>query len=172
MTIQHAFSVPTVADLMAVEPIVIRVDASLTSAAALMDHHHIHGLPVVDASGTLVGVLSQTDLARARATEYLWVNWPGLVVRHLMTAPAITVHRSTPLTVAARKMERHRIHRLVVVDDADPTIPIGILSTSDLIHAIADELAADEGSATHHRHDDPNAAADVPQTETEVAPDA
>ena len=172
MTIQRAFSVPTVADLMAVEPIVIRVDASLTSAAALMDHHHIHGLPVVDASGTLVGVLSQTDLARARATEYLWVNWPGLVVRHLMTAPAITVHRSTPLTVAARKMERHRIHRLVVVDDADSTIPIGVLSTSDLIHAIAEELAADEGRAAHHRSDTPSNSTDVPNPASEVAPDA
>lgn len=130
---------PVVADRMALEPIVIRADASLTEAAALMDRHHIHGLPVVDAAGTLVGVLSQTDLARARATEYLWSNWPGLAVRHLMTSPAITVEKSTPLAIAARKMERHRIHRLVVVDDADPTIVIGVLSMSDLIHAIVEE---------------------------------
>jgi|GEM_PF-1509297 len=165
MTIERAFTVPTVNDLMAVEPIVVRVDASLTSAAAMMDHHHIHGLPVVDGSGTLVGVLSQTDLARARATEYLWVNWPGLVVRHLMTTPAITVHRSTPLTVAARKMERHRIHRLVVVDDTDPTIPIGVLSTSDLIHAIAQELAPDDAAVPVPGHD-------APPPTSEVAPDA
>ena len=130
----------TVGDRMAVEPIVIRSDASLTEAAALMDHHHIHGLPVVDASGSLVGVLSQTDLARARATEYLWVNWPGLAVRHLMTSPAITVYRTVPLTIAARKMERHHIHRLVVVDETDPSIPIGLLSMTDLIHAITEEL--------------------------------
>ena len=57
-----------------------------------------------------------------------------------MTSPAITVHCSTSLDDAARKMERHRIHRLVVVDDADPTIPIGVLSTTDLIHAITEEL--------------------------------
>ncbi len=133
---------PTVGDRMAIEPIVVRDDASLTDAAALMDRHHIHGLPVVDASGSLVGVVSQTDLARARGTEYLWSNWPGLAVRHLMTSPAITVNRSTSLVVAARKMERHRIHRLVVVDDGDPSIPIGVLSTTDLIHAIAEELAA------------------------------
>jgi CBS domain-containing protein len=140
MTTEHAYTT-TVGERMAVEPIVIRIDASLTSAAALMDRHHIHGVPVVDGSGSLVGVLSQTDLTRARATEYLWVNWPGLAVRHLMTSPAITVHRSTPLTIAARKMERHRIHRLVVVDDHDESIPIGVLSMSDLVHAIAEELA-------------------------------
>lgn len=132
----------TVAECMAVEPIVVRADASLTEAVGLMDRHHVHGLPVVDAAGSLVGVLSQTDLARARATEYLWSGWPGLAVRHLMTSPAITVKRSTPLVIAARKMERHAIHRLVVVDDADETIPIGVLSMTDLIHAIAEETGA------------------------------
>ncbi|MEO5918262.1 MAG: CBS domain-containing protein [Candidatus Limnocylindrales bacterium] len=130
----------TVGDRMAIDPIVIRSDATLTEAAGLMDHHHVHGLPVVDSVGSLVGVLSQTDLTRARATEYLWSNWPGLAVRHLMTTPAITVHRSASLDDAARKMERHKIHRLVVVDDADPTIPIGVLSTTDLIHAMTEEL--------------------------------
>jgi CBS domain-containing protein len=59
-----------------------------------------------------------------------------------MTSPAITIHRSTPLAIAARKMERHRIHRLVVVDDLDETIPIGVLSMTDLVHAIAEETAA------------------------------
>ncbi|HYL39679.1 MAG TPA: CBS domain-containing protein, partial [Candidatus Binatus sp.] len=67
---------------------------------------------------------------------------PGLAVRHLMTSPAITVRRSTPLVIAARKMERHAIHRLVVVDDADERIPIGVLSMTDLIHAIAEETGA------------------------------
>jgi len=59
-----------------------------------------------------------------------------------MTSPAVTVRRSTPLITAARRMERHRIHRLVVVDDFDELIPIGVLSTTDLIHAIAEETGA------------------------------
>jgi CBS domain-containing protein len=128
-----------VADYMAVEPVVIRADATLTEAAALMDRHRIHGVPVVDYAGTLVGVLSQTDLNRARSTEYLWANWPGLAVRHLMTSPAVTIHRWTPLVIAARKMERQHIHRLVVVDDGDERLPIGVLSMTDLIHALAEE---------------------------------
>ena len=48
---------------------------------------------MVDGDGDLVGVISQTDLLRARATEHLWANWPGLAVRHLMTSPAIHVRR-------------------------------------------------------------------------------
>ena len=131
-----------VADHMAADPIIVRADASLTEAVALMDAHHVHGLPVVDAGGVLVGVLSQTDLNRARSTEYLWANWPGLAVRHLMTSPAITVHRSTPLIAAARKMEELGIHRLVVVEDGDETNPVGVVSMTDLIHALAEETHA------------------------------
>jgi CBS domain-containing protein len=135
-----------VGDLMALEPVVIRADAGLGDAAKLLERHHISGLPVVDGAGTLVGVLSQTDLLRARATEYLWANWQALLVKHLMTSPALTVHRDQPLAIAARKMERHRVHRLVVVADEDETLPIGVLSTSDLVRAMSG-LPGDEPPA-------------------------
>ena len=126
-----------VGDLMAFEPVVVEANATLDEAASLLDLHGISGLPVVDRSGSLVGVLSQTDLLRARSTEYLWTNWQGLAVRHLMTSPAITVRRSTPLPLAARTMERRHIHRLVVVADDNESLPIGILSVTDIVHAIA-----------------------------------
>ena len=132
---------PVVADLLVREPVLVRADATLAEAATLMDQQRIHGMPVVDADGVLVGVLSQTDLIRARSTEYLWASWPGLAVRHLMTSPALTVHRSTPLIVAARQMEEHQVHRLVVVEDGDPTTPVGVLSMTDLVHALAAETA-------------------------------
>ena len=149
----------TVGDLMAVDPIVIGANMPLDEAADLLDRHGISGAPVVDAAGSLVGVLSQTDLIRARSTEYLWANWPGLAVRHLMTTPAVTVERSTPIVIAAARMERHRIHRLVVVADDDKTLPIGVLSTTDVVHAIAEHARAaaaraagtpDGGTASAH----------------------
>jgi len=146
-TTDHTDRGPVVADHMHGDPILVRADAPLAEAVALMDHHHVHGLPVVDHGGALVGVLSQTDLNRARSTEYLWAGWPGLAVRHLMTSPAITIHRMTPLIVAARKMEQHAIHRLVVVEDGDETTPIGILSMTDLIHALAAETATGESAS-------------------------
>lgn len=136
MTTEHR---PTtvVGDVMALDLVVVRANSPIEQAAELMDRHHITGLPVVDSSGTLVGVISQTDIVRARSTEYLWANWPGLAVRHLMTSPPVTVHRSTPLAIAAARMERHHVHRLVVVADDDDTLPIGILSATDLVHDIA-----------------------------------
>lgn len=138
----------TVGDLMAGEPIVVRANASLDEVAELLDRHHISGLPVVDGGGSLVGVVSQTDLVRARSTQYLWANWPGLSVRHLMTSPAVTVHRSTPIAIAAARMERQHIHRLVVVADDDERRPIGILSMTDLVHSLAAFPKTSEALAT------------------------
>jgi CBS domain-containing protein len=126
-----------VSDLMTAEPVLIRADAHLADAAKLLDQHHIHGLPVVDGEGVLIGAISQTDPLRARATEYLWANWAGLRVKHLMTSPALTIHRDQAIAMAARKMERHHVHRLVVVADQDETPPIGIISTSDVVHAMS-----------------------------------
>ena len=130
----------TVGDLMALEPIVVSGSASLTDAARMMDEYDISGLPVVGDAGHVVGVISQTDLVRARATEWLWSNWTGLEVRHLMSSPPLTIRQSASLEAAAVRMERDHVHRLVVVADDDPDMPIGVISTSDVVRALAREL--------------------------------
>lgn len=127
---------PCVGDFMTPEPVVAFESMPLVDAAGLMDESNISGLPVVDATGTLVGVVSETDLLHARTTEGLWHAWPGLSVRHLMTRPAISVSADTSIEDAAGLMERLRIHRVVVVAD-DGRTPVGILSVSDLVHSMA-----------------------------------
>jgi CBS domain-containing protein len=126
----------TVGEMMTRDPIVVRADAPLAEAARLLDRHQISGLPVVDGAGALVGVVSHTDLLRARVTEHLWANWPGLAVRHLMTSPALSVGPDTTVVHAAHLMERDRVHRLIVVGE-DGRTPIGIIATADLVHAMA-----------------------------------
>ena len=130
------FATTTVGELMHGEPIVVSATARLSEAARLLDEHRIHGLPVVDEAGALVGVLSQTDLVRARATDHLWASWPVLQVRHLMTAPALTCRADTTVQEAIGLMELNRVHRLVVVQEEDRH-PVGIFSTTDVIHQLA-----------------------------------
>jgi CBS domain-containing protein len=132
---------PMVGDLMTSEPVTVRVDTPLATATELMDHHRISGLPVVDRHGGLAGVISQTDVLHARATESLWQIWVGLAVRHVMTSPAVTVTADVSVEQAARVMEERRIHRLVVVGK-DGVTPIGVLSVSDLVRSIAGEERA------------------------------
>jgi len=126
----------TVGEAMTRGVVTVRGTALLQEAAELMDAHRVHGLPVVDSRGALVGVLSQTDLLRARVVEHLWTNLRGLAVRHVMTAPAITIGLHASLDDAAELMERQRVHRLVVVGP-DGTTPVGVLSVTDLVHIMA-----------------------------------
>lgn len=128
--------IPTVADLMTPDPIVIDESATVDEAVRLLEENEISGLPVVDRDQLLVGVISQSDIVRARAVGHLWHRWTGLRVRHLMHSPALTADRSMSMEEAAQIMERAHVHRLVVVDD-DQMTPVGVISTTDLVRALA-----------------------------------
>ena len=125
----------TVGEIMTANPVSISETASLAEAAKVLDARRISGLPVVDANGTLVGVMSQTDLVRVRANTQLASNWPGLAVGRIMTTPALTIPMTATLDEAARLMDERRVHRLVVTNGA--ATPIGIISASDLVRSWA-----------------------------------
>ena len=124
-----------VRDLMSIDPVTIRGDEPLAAADRLMRSFAVSGLPVVDRDGGLVGVLSRTDLMALAGDPQADV-WQGKSVGATMTAPGLTVDADATLTEAAARMEKHRVHRLVVVE-SEGGHPIGILSTTDLVRAVA-----------------------------------
>jgi CBS domain-containing protein len=124
-----------VRDLMTLEPVTVRGDQPLAGADQLMRQFGVSGLPVVDQSGGLVGVLSRTDVM-ALAGDPRVEAWQGKSVAATMTAPSLTIEADAPLGEAAAKMEEHHVHRLVVVE-AQGGRPVGILSTADIVRAVA-----------------------------------
>jgi CBS domain-containing protein len=128
----------TVGEAMTRGLVTIHDTAQLYEAVQLMDAYRVHGLPVVDAERNVVGVLSQTDLLRVRSVEHLWSGLTGLAVRHVMTAPAITVSIDASLDEAAKIMKSRRVHRLVVIG-SDAVTPVGLLSVTDIVHVMAAE---------------------------------
>jgi len=136
---QLGFDRLAVADVMTIDPITVTVDATVEAAEQLLATYRISGLPVVDANGHLVGVLSRTDLLLEGGpglSKLLRGRESGLRVGELMSRPPITVGLSTSLSAAARLMRDERVHRLVVVNDRDE--PIGVLSATDFVKLIAD----------------------------------
>jgi CBS domain-containing protein len=126
----------TVASVMSRDPICISRTASVADAAELLDAYAIGGLAVVDGSGELVGVVSQADLVRLRASDLPWNGWHGIQVADVMSRPAWTIAPTEPLAEAAALMSSRRVHRLVVVDPEGE--PIGIVAQSDLVREIAE----------------------------------
>lgn len=127
---------------MSPDPIVVWPDTSVAEIAEVLDRAGISGVPVVDWSGFLVGLVSQSDLLRVRATEELWADWSRLSARHIMSRPVLTVTTDITVHEAARRMEAQHVHRLVVVAD-DGETPVGVLSATDLVHAMAGRAAND-----------------------------
>jgi CBS-domain-containing membrane protein len=128
-----------VADVMTMDPVVVRSDASLEEAEDLLTRHAISGLPVVDRFGALVGVLSQSDIIEASrsAVGRIVRSAPsGLRVGELMSSPAVTIAMTDRLDEAARRMLGERVHRLVAIDDAGH--PVGVLSATDFVRLYAD----------------------------------
>ena len=112
---------------MVVNPITIGPDATLGEAQALMQANRISGIPVVDAAGKLVGILTNRDVRFAEN--------PAQPVRELMTTENLaTVPLGTKQEDARRLLHARRIEKLLVVDDAFHCI--GLITVKDIEKAV------------------------------------
>src|SRR5262245_34873768 len=127
-----------VADFMTIDPVTIGPDARVADAERLLERYDISGLPVVDDTGTLCGVISQTDLLRGTGdtTSAIRHRFTGLRVADLMTSPAITVDLEMSLVDAARLMRDEKVHRVVAVDPRGRAV--GVLSSMDFVTLYAE----------------------------------
>jgi CBS domain-containing protein len=136
-----------VEDVMTTEVVTVTPETPLKEAARLLSCSRVSGLPVVDGSGVVVGVLSEADILRkeggsTRGSMLRWLFDPsaGQVREKLeattageaMTAPAITASADEPLYAAATRMLERGVNRLPVVSEGRL---LGIVSRADLVRA-------------------------------------
>jgi CBS-domain-containing membrane protein len=150
-------------DLMNCEVVTIPREMGMQAAARWLSQMHVSGAPVVDEQGRCVGVLSSNDFVaccaanrthcaqhRAEAnhgpctfpdcvgSEWQIVNTvesvEGLVRDH-MTPDPVTARPETTIARLAQMMVDAHVHRLIIVDDQ--LRPLGILSTTDIVAAVA-----------------------------------
>jgi IMP dehydrogenase len=117
---------------MVANPITIRPDQTLANARALMATYRISGIPVVEADGKLVGILTNRDVRFA--TD------PNVLVRTLMTHEnLVTVTGNPGFDQARHLLHRNRIEKLLVVDEAYRCV--GLITVKDMDKAEAHPLA-------------------------------
>jgi CBS domain-containing protein len=131
-------------------------DATIAEAIRIMLDNRISGLPVIDETGQLVGILTEGDLLRRGETgterhrprwlEFLigpgrlaeeYVRTHGRKVGAVMTRDPVSVKPDTSLKEIVELMERRRIKRVPVLDGE---VPVGILSRADLLRGLAGTL--------------------------------
>jgi len=153
----------TAADIMSREVFAVAQDTPLHQAARLMVDKKISGLPVVDAAGRPIGVLTEGDLLRRveTGTEGKAPGWlsvlfaPGRLaeryirsharqVSEVMTPEAQCIQEDTPLEEVVALMQRKGIKRLPVVRGERL---VGIVARADLVRVLADALAAPAATA-------------------------
>ncbi len=112
---------------MIVDPVTIRDSALVSEALKLMERFKISGVPVVDENNLLVGIITNRDLRFETRFE--------IPVADVMTKqPLVTVPIGTTLAEAKIKLQKHRIEKLLVVDDAG--LLKGLITVKDIQKAI------------------------------------
>ena len=117
---------------MVVNPITMKPDQSLAEALELMKSHRISGIPIVEKSGKLCGILTNRDVRFAEN--------PKQAVSELMTRDNLAVVPvGTTEAEARRILHQRRIEKLLVVDDDNRCV--GLITVKDIEKAVAAPLA-------------------------------
>jgi CBS domain-containing protein len=145
-------------DAISTSVVSINPQDTLREAVNTMVENRVSALPVVDARGHCVGVISVTDLLGITKdlsdelnalSESRGLDHESLVqkleqadvlteqVKGWMSSEVVSVGIESTIRHAARQMLRNRVHRLVVLDDQRHVV--GIVSTMDLLAAFAEE---------------------------------
>jgi CBS domain-containing protein len=133
--------------------ITVTPETTILEAAKTMLRRHVSGLPVVDAAGTLVGIVSEGDFIhrgeigtqRQRGWFMRFILGPGQAatdfvrehggkIAEIMTVNPLTIAEDTPLEKIVELMEKHHVKRLPVTRGDEL---VGIVSRANLLQAVA-----------------------------------
>ncbi len=115
-----------VKEIMTTQVVTVSVDASRYQAAALLRENRISGVPVIDESGAVVGLLSEHDLL-AR---------PGECVQDVMSMAVLAVSEDTDIDDVRHLLVERRIHRLPVLRGHEL---VGVVSRGDVLAVMGTE---------------------------------
>jgi CBS domain-containing protein len=137
------------ADVMSRPPVTVEPSTPVKEAAAIMAERRVSGLPVVDAGGHLVGIVSEADLLRlevgteARTQITQLPDHAPRRIHDVMTRDVVTVDEDTDLGVCVQRMLEAGVKRVPVLAEGRV---VGVLSRHDLMAVLArpdEEIRAD-----------------------------
>ena len=122
----------TAADIMTRAVLTIRPNVPVKELAKRLAFHRISGMPVVDAEGGVLGIVSEADLISKR----------GATVGDIMTTPVIGVEETTPAVEVAALLTEERIKRVPVLRQGRL---VGLIGRSNVVSWVAGQGASSNG---------------------------
>lgn len=125
-------------EVMSRDPRTARVGDRLDAVARVLWEHDCGIVPVVDAAGTLVGVLTDRDLCMATYTQgrpFAEIPVTAVMARNLRTCRA-----DDPIATVMAALQQAQVHRLPVVDARG--LVVGLISTNDLVRTASQRPSA------------------------------
>ena len=141
-------------DIMTKSVVTVTPETRIADIARVLLDRRISALPVVEADGSVVGIVSEGDLIHRAETkterhrswwlelvssaEVLaddYVKSHGLTARDVMSAPVVFADPDTPLAALATLLDRHRIKRVPILEAG---VLVGIVSRADLLRGLID----------------------------------
>lgn len=126
-----------VCDLMSNRVVTTEPHKSVDHVRQMMETNKVGAVPVVDTEGSPIGIVSSTDLVPELAG--------GSPISQLMTGNVYTVPQYDDVSIAARVMRNHGIHRVVVTHEKKV---VGILSAFDLLKLVEDHRYVPKNAPT------------------------
>lgn len=143
-------------DLMTTQVISVEPDDPIRKAIDLMLTHRVSGLPVVDDSGQLLGILSEFDVL-----ELVWEGDPGTAeVYHYMSRNVHTIDENADLDTVAERFRTLGVRRLPVVSGEQL---VGIISRHDLLDHLCQPVESEAGTPQREAGPEKNAASATPE---------
>ncbi|MFZ0326362.1 MAG: CBS domain-containing protein [Nitrososphaeraceae archaeon] len=135
----------SIAELMTQKLETIKASATAQEAAKRMNDKAISSLVVIDDNDTAIGMVTDRDLVSRICVHD--ASSKHTMVQHIMSSSIVTIDANSQIEVAADIMLQNKVRHLLVVRDNDTSRPVGIISSSDFVEYLKENLDIDDVNA-------------------------
>jgi CBS domain-containing protein len=123
----------------------IKSSASAQDAAKRMSDKRISSLVVTDETDIAIGIVTERDLVRRICVHD--ASSKHTIVEQIMSSALVTIDADSQIDVAADIMLQNNVRHLLVIQDNDTNKPVGIITPSDFVGYLKDNLDIDDVNA-------------------------
>jgi CBS domain-containing protein len=135
----------SIAEVMTQKLETIKSSASAQDAAKRMSDKRISSLVVTDKTDIAIGIVTERDLVRRICVHD--ASSKHTIVEQIMSSALVTIDADSQIDVAADIMLQNNVRHLLVIQDNDTNKPVGIITPSDFVGYLKDNLDIDDVNA-------------------------